>query len=623
MHRVRLLRAALPQPRPHPHAAPADRRSAARWPGSAGRSPGRNCSAQLEREFQYSARSTPVPPTGCAPPAARWASTPGCWSSTCATRRTPGGGGRLARSMARHFGAVEKAARGGLRLAHLTRAIVGQRGAAGLTRAARTLGIEVPLDFTDLPRAARHDLPRTARDGARAVYLPSCVSRTLGARRGRPLPRGGRGGGVRARRRAGVDPGRRLRPLLRHAVRLQGLQGGGGGGGQPLRRGDLGVDGRRPPAGGPGHQSLRPHPPRMRARAGPGPPWAARAAGDARWGPVRAEARRAPPGGPPPPGCRRAAPGVLDGEDGHRRAASQGGRAVHPRGRRPAERGLLRLRRRPWLPGARAHRRRHVRGGPGGSLSGVRGLLLVEPHVRDRACPGPPESPTAPSGTSSTKRADPSRADSSMRRRVGPIAALLLPLVLGSAGAAAASFDWESATPESQGLSKAKLLALQEALEGRGTRGFLVIRNDRIVFEWYAPGHGRDRPHYTASMAKALVGGVSLAVAMTDGRLSLDDSVAEHVPEWRRDPAKARITLRHLGSHTSGLQDAWVAAEAARGVEQRTSRAGRASSGAGAAGSSRHPGTPSPCRGTPHRFCSSPGRTTPTATPDWPCSATR
>jgi CubicO group peptidase (beta-lactamase class C family) len=45
-------------------------------------------------------------------------------------------------------------------------------------------------------------------------------------------------------------------------------------------------------------------------------------------------------------------------------------------------------------------------------------------------------------------------------------------------------------------------------------------------------------------------------VALSDGRLSLDDPAAKYIPQWRDDPRKSRITLRHLGSHTSGIEDA-------------------------------------------------------------------
>ena len=105
-------------------------------------------------------------------------------------------------------------------------------------------------------------------------------------------------------------------------------------------------------------------------------------------------------------------------------------------------------------------------------------------------------------------------------------------------------------------MSSRKLDALKESLAARNTQALLVIRDDRIVTEWYAPGHSATKRHYTASLAKAIVGGVSLAVAMDDGRIALDDPAAKYIPQWKGDPRKSRITIRQLGSHTSGLADA-------------------------------------------------------------------
>jgi CubicO group peptidase (beta-lactamase class C family) len=134
--------------------------------------------------------------------------------------------------------------------------------------------------------------------------------------------------------------------------------------------------------------------------------------------------------------------------------------------------------------------------------------------------------------------------------------AIMLVLPIQRQDTASPVSDWKTATPESQGLSTAKLDALRDGLAARNTASLLVVRNDRIVCEWYAPGRTAATRHYTASMAKAIVGGVSLAVAMSDGVIALDDPVAKHVEAWRGDPRKSRITVRHLGSHTSGLEDA-------------------------------------------------------------------
>jgi CubicO group peptidase (beta-lactamase class C family) len=105
-------------------------------------------------------------------------------------------------------------------------------------------------------------------------------------------------------------------------------------------------------------------------------------------------------------------------------------------------------------------------------------------------------------------------------------------------------------------MSKERLDALKDELAMRKTHVFLVIRNDKIVYEWYADGYGPNRKHGTASLAKATVAGLALALLLSDGRLQLDTPVADLVASWKHDPRKRKITLRHLGSHTAGLADA-------------------------------------------------------------------
>jgi CubicO group peptidase (beta-lactamase class C family) len=129
-------------------------------------------------------------------------------------------------------------------------------------------------------------------------------------------------------------------------------------------------------------------------------------------------------------------------------------------------------------------------------------------------------------------------------------------VVCPSALCGAAEFQWTTDTPESQGLSSQKLAALRDDLAARKTSGLLIVRNDKIVCEWYAPGQSAASKHGTASLAKAVVAGVSLAVAMDDGRIALDDLAAKFIPQWKDDPRKSRITIRQLGSHTSGIEDA-------------------------------------------------------------------
>ncbi len=118
------------------------------------------------------------------------------------------------------------------------------------------------------------------------------------------------------------------------------------------------------------------------------------------------------------------------------------------------------------------------------------------------------------------------------------------------------SWEWRLASPERQGMKPGALEAAWSALKERRTTALLVIRRDRIVFERYADGYSRTKPHYTASMAKALVGGLALMVAMDDGRIRPDDPAWRFVPQWRDDPKRRAIAVRHLATHTSGIEDA-------------------------------------------------------------------
>jgi CubicO group peptidase (beta-lactamase class C family) len=130
--------------------------------------------------------------------------------------------------------------------------------------------------------------------------------------------------------------------------------------------------------------------------------------------------------------------------------------------------------------------------------------------------------------------------------------------ILGIAATAvsARAFEWQTATPESRGFSSAKIEAFEHSLGEHHTQAFILIDDDHIIGEWYSPDFSAKKLHYTASMAKAVVGGVAAAVAISDGRMTLDDPAAKFIPQWRDDPVKSRITLRQLGSHTSGLDDA-------------------------------------------------------------------
>jgi CubicO group peptidase (beta-lactamase class C family) len=89
--------------------------------------------------------------------------------------------------------------------------------------------------------------------------------------------------------------------------------------------------------------------------------------------------------------------------------------------------------------------------------------------------------------------------------------------------------------------------------EQRRGHAVLVMREGKTVFETYQNGWSRDRPHILASGTKSF-SGVMAACAIEDGFISSwDELLAETLTEWKSDPMKRKITLRHLLSLTGGL----------------------------------------------------------------------
>lgn len=103
-----------------------------------------------------------------------------------------------------------------------------------------------------------------------------------------------------------------------------------------------------------------------------------------------------------------------------------------------------------------------------------------------------------------------------------------------------------------------RLSQVSERLTALDTRAFVVIQDDQTVFEAYERCHGPFNPHYAASASKALVGGLATAVALDSGWVDLDEPAAQWVPSLDKRENGGAITLRHLGTHASGMDKAAV-----------------------------------------------------------------
>jgi len=100
-------------------------------------------------------------------------------------------------------------------------------------------------------------------------------------------------------------------------------------------------------------------------------------------------------------------------------------------------------------------------------------------------------------------------------------------------------YTWPELPAAQSELDAKKLAAWWQLLKKNNTNSIFVMHNDKIVFERYAKGYDRHKPHYTASMAKALTGGMSLLFAIHDGLIKFEDPAWKYVPQWKNDPQKS------------------------------------------------------------------------------------
>jgi CubicO group peptidase (beta-lactamase class C family) len=103
-----------------------------------------------------------------------------------------------------------------------------------------------------------------------------------------------------------------------------------------------------------------------------------------------------------------------------------------------------------------------------------------------------------------------------------------------------------------------RLDALVQAAKQSQSDALIVWQDGRPLLEWY--GDGKARKIEAMSATKSVV---SLAVGrlLTQTKIrSLDQPVADFYPEWKQGQ-KAKITIRHLMNHTSGLQNVPIATQ--------------------------------------------------------------
>lgn len=117
--------------------------------------------------------------------------------------------------------------------------------------------------------------------------------------------------------------------------------------------------------------------------------------------------------------------------------------------------------------------------------------------------------------------------------------------------------QWQTATPEEQGMDSAALARLVTFGTTRSFDSLLIARHGRIVLDAYYAPYSADIPHAINSSTKAIVGTLT-AIAYRDGLLDrFDHQMLDFFPDRsiaNVDDRKKAITIQNLLDMTSGIE---------------------------------------------------------------------
>ena len=116
---------------------------------------------------------------------------------------------------------------------------------------------------------------------------------------------------------------------------------------------------------------------------------------------------------------------------------------------------------------------------------------------------------------------------------------------------------WETTDPASLGWCMDELPPLLDFLEESNSKGFIVLKDGRIVIEEYFGTFTQDSIWYWASAGKSLTAFL-VGLAQQDGLLDIDEPSSTYLGEgWTSctPQQEAAITVRHQLTMTTGLDD--------------------------------------------------------------------
>lgn len=116
---------------------------------------------------------------------------------------------------------------------------------------------------------------------------------------------------------------------------------------------------------------------------------------------------------------------------------------------------------------------------------------------------------------------------------------------------------WETSTLAEVGYDETNLDELISFLESTNTKGFILLKDGKIVIEEYFNSHTQNSNWYWASAGKTLTA-ATIGIAQQESYLSIDDKTSDYLGVgWTNETAtqENEITIKHQLSMTSGLDD--------------------------------------------------------------------
>lgn len=113
--------------------------------------------------------------------------------------------------------------------------------------------------------------------------------------------------------------------------------------------------------------------------------------------------------------------------------------------------------------------------------------------------------------------------------------------------------DWQTAKPESEGMSAAGIDKVRDWLKEHGSKTGLVVRHGRVVGEWYFDDAKVESKYLVYSTTKSFAS-TAAGLVISDGKLALDTKIGDVLTGL--EPAeKKNVTVGQIISMTTGVHN--------------------------------------------------------------------